>query len=64
MSLYGARGPSEFRNAGDLEGTKQEIERAASKRESNEAAEELRAHGKLKRPWYQRLFRRDDPSVN
>ena len=64
MSLYGARGPSEFRHAGDEEGTKQEIERATSKRASNEAAQELRAHGKMKRPWYQRLFRRGDPPVN
>lgn len=60
MTLYGGRGPSEFRNEGDLQRKEQEIERAARKRGSNEAAEELRAHGRLKRPWYQRLFRRHD----
>jgi hypothetical protein len=58
MALYGGRGPSEFRNEGGLQGKAQEIERSARKRESGEAVEELREHGKLKRPWYQRLFRR------
>jgi hypothetical protein len=51
-------GPSEIRAAGGQAARVEEVARADSERKSHEAVEELRASGRVKRPWYQRLWRR------
>ena len=51
-------GPSEIRKEGADLGVEDDIQRSEEKRRTQEAAEELRASGRLKRPWYERWLRR------
>ena len=52
MGDYGVGDLRIFRNAGRQKKNEQRSSVVARKRKGDEAAEELREHGKLKRPWY------------